>query len=196
MSIPYLIGIAGSKGSGKDTMADYLCDRYQYQKRAFADPIKDLCRSLFHLSMDQLTDPVMKETVDPRWQKSPRQILQIVGTDLFRHHYHEDFWLQHFEQWYLSLQHHPSREDLGSPPQIRVVCSDIRFQNELDLIHRLGGQVVRIHRSSYVFPPDSHESEREVHCLQHVDMEMDNKGMHVEEFYQVIDRYMLSFFSS
>lgn len=42
-----LIGLVGLKITGKDTMADYLVDNCDYDKIAFADPIKEILNILF-----------------------------------------------------------------------------------------------------------------------------------------------------
>jgi hypothetical protein len=138
-----LIGLIGHKSAGKDTFADVLVHEYGFTKRAFADPLKKCCQSLFFLSESQLSDPIQKEKVDPRWGLSPRQIFQKVGTDLFRHHFDTNFWVKHF-----LLGHDKTRS---------TVCSDVRFENEAETIRRLGGILIRIHRDSK--DNDSHESE-------------------------------------
>jgi len=172
-----LIGIAGKKGSGKDTIADYLCEHYHFQKRAFADPLKQICQILFQLSAQQLSDPLLKETVDDRWQLTPRQMFQKIGTDLFRNHYDISIWLDHFKYWYLE---HASQ----SP----VVCNDVRFQNECDLIHELGGIVIRVTRNRQEENQDSHISES-VETLHHIDLEWNNEGS-ISDLYRTIETWI------
>lgn len=140
-----LIGLIGKKSSGKDTFSDFLVCHYGFQKRAFADPLKKCCQLLFGLTDQQIHDPMMKETMDERWEMTPRKIMQVVGTDLFRHHFDVNFWLKLFENWY---NDHKEND---------IVCSDVRFENEAKLIKKLGGVLIRIHRP-YV-GNDSHESE-------------------------------------
>ena len=41
-----MIGICGLKGSGKDTVADFLSTTYGFEKRALAAPIKYICAYL------------------------------------------------------------------------------------------------------------------------------------------------------
>lgn len=41
MKIPNIVALTGHAGVGKDTFADYLVQRFGYQKVAFADPLKD-----------------------------------------------------------------------------------------------------------------------------------------------------------
>jgi hypothetical protein len=42
-----LIGLSGKFTSGKDTVADYLVGQYGFERRAFADKLKMVCRELF-----------------------------------------------------------------------------------------------------------------------------------------------------
>lgn len=50
-----ILGIAGRKGSGKDTVGDYLVARHGFVRVAFADPVKRVARDLWpHLGEDQL----------------------------------------------------------------------------------------------------------------------------------------------
>ncbi len=41
-----IIGIFGKKGHGKDTIADYLVDNYNFHKLSYAEPIKKICREI------------------------------------------------------------------------------------------------------------------------------------------------------
>lgn len=75
--------LLGKKGAGKTTVAQYICSKYGFQELTFADPLKKVCQTIFSLSDGQLHDHEEKETVDPRWGYSSRQIFQKFG-DLLR----------------------------------------------------------------------------------------------------------------
>jgi len=49
-----IIGLIGNKRVGKDTVADYICEKFQFKKYAFADGVKDTCKVLFNFTDDQL----------------------------------------------------------------------------------------------------------------------------------------------
>ena len=67
-----IIALSGKKRSGKDTVADYLVERFGFVKYGFADPIKEIGKIMFDFSEEQLnTDK--KEEIDKRWGISPRQ---------------------------------------------------------------------------------------------------------------------------
>ena len=119
-----IIGLTGKKQHGKDTVADVLVEN-GFLKLSFADPLKKICQQLFSLDESQLHDPTMKEVVDPRWGKSPRQLFQEIGTDLFRKHYDDRIWIK-------LLLH-----EIGKHPDRNIVVSDARFQDECDALSDL-----------------------------------------------------------
>ena len=157
-----LIGIAGRKGVGKTELARYLVGHHGFIERALADPIKEAVVAIFQLSPQQL-DGDNKEVVDIRHNMSPRQMMQFLGTDIFRKHLNENFWVDHFRRWYDGMHD--------------VVVPDVRFQNEVDMIHSLGGIVIKVDRphkagagsSGRHIAIDVHESEREVDRLENID---------------------------
>lgn len=176
-----LLGICGKKYSGKDTMADYLVANYGFEKRTFAGPLKDACRDLFLFSEDQLHNPRLKEVVDPRWNLSPRAALQMVGTDWMRNRFQKNFWVDRM------------RFDLVENPNARVVISDVRFENEKDLVLALGGQVCTVSRYSVrreLFPVEEHESETHMdHFVGSLPSILNNGS--VLQFHQKIDEYIV-----
>jgi hypothetical protein len=176
-----LLGIAGPKNSGKDTFAERFKLYVPCISRAFAEPLKRVCQKLFLLSEKQLYDTEAKEKLDERWGMSPRQMFQQVGTDYVRKQIDTNFWLKHFELWYLQ-----------QPQGTNVIVSDLRFQNEVDLIHRLGGKVVYIYRPFVEGEEDTHESEVSATQLEGIDYTIDNCGS-LGQFYQAIDFFMEKF---
>lgn len=158
-----LVGIAGKKRVGKDTAAAHLLQTRGFIRRAFADPIKELVTSFFQLDDVQLNDD-NKEVVDPRHNLSPRQMMQMLGTDFGRRMIRETFWNDHFEAWYRAL-----------PPGTKVVVPDVRFQNEVDLVRSLGGIVLRVTREP-LGPEDTHASEAGVDALTGIQATIENNG--------------------
>jgi len=152
----------GIKGSGKDTCADYLVNQYGFQKKSFADPLKRACQELFLFNEEQVYGTQeQKETPDPRWFGcTPRLALQFVGTELLRNNLNEimpglghNIFTHHFQLWYENERDHDA--------ETKVVIADVRFQNEMDFIQRLGGIVIKLNRPS-VLANDIHQSELEL----------------------------------
>ena len=150
-----LIAFTGRKRSGKDSAADSLVkmpaannEEKTFCKIAFATPLKTI-GTILGLTNKQMNGTVVdKETIDPKWNKSPRQILQLLGTNLLRNQFDEDIWTKLLETRY--------NECKGCQ---HVVVSDVRFNNEAEFIKRLGGIIVNIVRPSLGGPTDTHESE-------------------------------------
>lgn len=141
-----IIGITGKKLSGKSTAADIITKiNPKFVQYSFAGPLKDMCQTLFDLTDSQLHGD-LKEVVDPRWNVSPRQILQVVGTDLFRDQlqrslpqmnmYGENsLWVGLFKKWIGQYENSANSH---------IIISDVRFENEAECIRKLGGQIWRV----------------------------------------------------
>nr|QBK88435.1 MAG: uncharacterized protein LCMiAC01_01120 [Mimivirus LCMiAC01] len=181
-----LIGFLAQKYHGKDTAADYLIMKYHYIKLAFAKPIKDILKILFGFSDEQLYGKE-KEKKDKYWKVSPRQMMEYFGTDICRQdmsnivpNIGSNFWVHSLKHKYLTLK--------KQNPNIRIVISDVRFQNEVDLIHDLGGIVVKLYRPSYD-NKCSHIAERGVKNIDNFDFLIINNGTK-DDLYNKLDKYI------
>lgn len=154
-----VIGLTGRARSGKDTVAEYLVADHGFKQVAFAGLLKEAAGLLFGLSYDQLHGG-LKEVVDPYWGRSPREILQLMGTESFRCVFGDDFWVKALER------------RVGQAE--KVVVSDVRFDNEAEWVRAQGGQVVRLVRDS-AEAVRSHVSEAGVHESL-VDWAVENNG--------------------
>lgn len=131
-----LIGITGKAGVGKDTLADKIIERYGGVKLGFADSIKNACKELFQLSHEQLHIREEKEKKDPRWDKSPRELMQILGTDLLRNHFDENIFIKSTLERIKKL----------SIKNEIIIVSDCRFENETQMIRNLNGIIIHLTR--------------------------------------------------
>lgn len=143
-----LIGICGSIGSGKDTVAQYLCDSREFARISIAGSLKDATSVLFGWDRDMLEGKTkesreQRELPDPFWTEklgrdfSPRHALQLLGTDLFRDNLHPDIWV-------FAAEH-----KLNQLKSTNVVISDIRFPNEINMIRRRGGKIWWVYRTPF-----------------------------------------------
>lgn len=144
----FIIGFMGKARSGKDTSADYFCEKYNTTKIAFADSLKKRAMQEFGLTYDQCYG-TEKEVVIDKYNKSPREILQLMGTEWYRSIY-EDFWV---ECVFKKIRNEMIRITSG------IVISDVRFPNEVELINRLGGKVIEIRRNQEEIKHNIHTSE-------------------------------------
>jgi hypothetical protein len=142
------IGLLGSIGSGKNTVADILVRKHGFVRYSFASTLKDATASIFGwprnlLEGDTEEGRKWREEIDPWWAKkmdmpnfTPRLALQLLGTEVFRNHFHSDIWIN-------SLLY-----QLETQPNTNKVISDARFFNEVRAIHQVGGMMLRIDRGS------------------------------------------------
>lgn len=140
-----IIGICGFIGSGKDTIADYLCTCHGFQRLSFAASLKDAVSIIFGWDRELLEGTTeasreWRDKVDTWWSErlgipnlTPRWILQQWGTDVLRRGFHDDIWVASIES---KLRHICSD----------VVISDCRFPNEIASIKASGGIVIRVKR--------------------------------------------------
>ena len=139
-----ILGIVGLIGSGKDTAADYLVNSHGWRRDSFAAPLKDAVATIFGWDRDMLEGRTQqsrnwRECADPWWsdrlgrEVTPRHTLQLWGTEVGRNAYHNDIWVA-------------SLENRLRKTTDNVVITDCRFPNEIEVIQRAGGRVVRIRR--------------------------------------------------
>lgn len=78
--VPLYIGIAGSKRSGKDTLANGLASALSLPCDSFAAPLRQLVASLLGLSLHEL-DSRKEDAIDWLAELTPRHLMQTAGTE-------------------------------------------------------------------------------------------------------------------
>ena len=185
-----IIGLAGRAGSGKSTAADYLHITHNFTEISFADPLKQTCSVMFGIPLEKFYDLDAKETkIDRFGGKTPRELLQIVGTDIVRQHFDKDFWLK---RAFWRLEDIRTESDVAT----NVVFSDVRFDNEARAVRHAGGIIIHID-SSIRLPEThldtqaaSHSSERGV-SVGATDVILKNNG-DILELYAELDRIYMN----
>jgi hypothetical protein len=195
---PKLIGFAGRAGSGKDTAGSYLHDSYEdVYKENFADTLKLAAAKLFGISPAVFYTSTRKEELNPFWKCTPRQLLQYVGTELFRNNkqFSEfinlplgDFWVARMFGKLSGFCLDPDEEGLYTSKDIVCIC-DVRFPNEVKFIQENGGLVYWVDRSTNqtsIAGIPNHETE--MHDLQLMAgvQTIDNNGT-LENLYATLD---------
>lgn len=146
MSAPF-VGIAGRSGVGKDTLAERMVAQFGFRRIAIADPLKELTGRAFELSREQLWGDG-RDLVDPRWNRTPRQLYQQLG-DALRGCHPETL----IRMWLRKV--HAARAG-GSA----VVTPDVRTTAEFDAVRAAGGALWRIERRDHPPPPGGlHQTE-------------------------------------
>jgi hypothetical protein len=164
-----IVGLLGEKGTGKDTSADYIVQKYNFIRYAFANPIKEACRHMFGFNDEQLYGK-LKDVADKHWGITPRQAFQVVGTNFAQFILPEQlpelkqfgryFWVHRF------LQFHSQN------PNKDIVISDVRFQHEVNAIKKLDGIIIKIYKKTD--SSDTHVSETEVNTIKNFDYIVNN----------------------
>lgn len=171
IDLPHVVGIySPAPRSGKSALAQHLATEYGYVIVPFAAPLKKMTRSLLecmgftHERIDQLltTD---KECILPGIRTTPRHILQALGTEFGRDCIHPSLWLN---CWMKTAGFHLT----GGT---HVVCDDVRFPNEADLIRDLGGELWHVSRPG-ALPTSSHSSEGSLDDYPHFTRRFHNAG--------------------
>ena len=172
MNLPRVIGLTGLKRSGKTTLAREL-SALGYKDVAFADPLKDLAVRLDPIltgdtRLSQVIDAYGWEYAKDHYPES-RRILQFLGTEVVRE-VNPDHWVNKMRQK-ICINH----------PDKKFVVSDVRFENEADVVRECGGIVVEIIRPGLSLPTDSHSSESGV-CADWVIYNTGTKDELLSEF--------------
>lgn len=152
------IALTGQKGSGKDTVANYLKKNYGFTKLAFADPIRDAVKNIFQLDTDSEYDKFKRTRCfwEQEHQFDGRHAVREIG--MLMRSYDE-------EQFCKYIQHKIIDDQIEYP-----VITDLRFDNELKLVRYLGCKVVKI-----------------IGKDQHIDLHITERGFSDDQCDYVID---------
>lgn len=202
-----ILSVCGFQGSGKDTLANYLVKNYGFIKLSFAEVTKDVLSIIFGwdrklLEGDTVESREFRETIDSWWSSklnfpelTPRKMLQMIGTDLFRNHFNDNIWIIVVERKIISI--------LNQNPYQNIIISDARFSNEIAMIKNLGVKLINIQRNllewfdEYKSGIDSmdalklHLSER-AWIREPVDFVLLNKSNSIEQFEETIIEFVIN----
>ncbi len=167
----HIIALAGYAAVGKDTIADLLVEHLGFRKLAFADALRGEVSNAFGIEISYLVHPSTKNNPMPalamrrapigflaavslahdvvardrtgrvtaEWldqPRSPRQIMQWWGTE-YRRREHDKYWSRQLFQRVI---------DCMRDGESRFAITDLRFQNEADIVRALGGQIWQVKR--------------------------------------------------
>ena len=139
-----LVAINGTIGSGKDTFSQVFIDNGFYRV-SFAETLKDAVSAIFGWDREMLEGTtnearIIREQPDEYWSSklgrdvTPRWVLQNLGTDVLRRHFHDNIWVFAAENKIRNLPHE------------RVIITDCRFPNELKMIRDNDGVIIEVQR--------------------------------------------------
>lgn len=152
-----VLGFTGKAGSGKDHMARMLWRTHGFMPLGLADSMKEQLAAREHIPIGEML----------RGDKSPeiRTRLQVFGTEENRDR-DQDIWVRHLEArlWVLAskINHH------------RFAITDIRFQNEADWVHRMGGFLIWLRGRTRVLSEEQQRHRSENYEPVEADLVVDN----------------------
>lgn len=129
-----IIALCGLAGCGKNAVSTILRRNYSFGVIAFADPIYDAVAAITGMHRRELEDRAIKEQVIPWLGKSPRELLQTLGTEWGRNSVRDDIWIQRAMQAAKHYDH--------------VAICDCRFANEAQAVLAAGGAVWEVRRQA------------------------------------------------
>lgn len=68
----------GYRGSGKDEAAAYLVDKYGFERKAFADPLKEITAEAYDIPLSWMHDRILKESALAKYP--------VMAADAFSHY--------------------------------------------------------------------------------------------------------------
>ena len=130
-------------GAGKSTVANRLNTRFGFARLKMAGPLKDMLRQYLSsqgLDLNTVEDMIegkLKNTPSPLLAgKSARYAMQTIGTEWGRDRMGVDFWCDAAKTQILK----------STANGLSVVVDDVRFPNGAQMIHDIGGYMVRVRR--------------------------------------------------
>lgn len=186
-----IVAFAGRKQSGKTSACEFVQTLWSKSKQEisciynFADPLKDMCQSILGLTYDQCygSDEQKNQYVNCNWPDSgkpmsAREVMQYVGTDVFRkmqHNVWADATIRKIQDENLPLS----------------LIADCRFPNEVEAVKKAGGLVIKLNRNLY---NSSHESEialdEDQYDQSNFDFIIDSQNMDIVDKNQLIHDYL------
>lgn len=170
-----LVGVVGFIGSGKGTVGELLVKNHNFVTDSFAKSLKDAAAAIFGWDREMLEGTTKearfkREQTDRFWSEkldrknfTPREGLQLLGTEAGREIFGSAIWVSGVERRWLN----------ASKPN--TVITDCRFPNEIAMIRNLGGYVLRVSRGA---EPEWYQQ-----------MLFFNKGMCDEEDIRIVKQY-------
>jgi hypothetical protein len=139
-----LVGLSGRAGAGKTKVAEHLVEHFGYTRTAFGDPLKQM---LITAGLCTWEECYVEKT--PR----SRELLQKIGTEIFRKQVDPKFWVRKTAEIVHKL--------LANG--YRVVIDDIRFPEEAQMVQAFlrEGVLIKLEREGHVDATAgaTHESE-------------------------------------
>lgn len=179
-----IIAVCGYKGSGKDTIAEYLSIQYDYEHIKISNKVKEIVKILFNITDEDYDNK--KEEINEIWGVSIRQMMQFIGTDMFQYKIQELLPDINRNFWIKALLESEIKDRLYFDNDYKVVISDLRFMHEYMSLMDLDANVVIIKvENNNLIQDDNHISENEFNNIPY-DYVVNN-SYNIEDLYNQLD---------
>jgi len=176
-----IIGVSGKKGSGKDTFFEIVNESaaYIYDNKKFADKLKEICILISGMDKEFFYDRNKYSEYMKIWNMDCREMMQKIGTDVFRNNFDTDIWVKALES--------------NINDNSNWIVTDVRFPNEVDMIKRHGGLIIRVNRPE-IEDNDAHLSEIALDGFKNWDVVIENARSlqdYKRTIYHIVEKYKL-----
>lgn len=146
-----IIAICGQKGTGKDLVANTMCDLLDrpYRKIQFGDPVRDIVSYAFRLKGPREYTGFIRSIV------TLQDGTELVGKDIAKaiqmrmRQYNSEQFIDHVEdQISLYKGYHPEQFD-----DVVFIITDLRFKDELKWCKANNATIIKVKRDSGVYDP-------------------------------------------
>lgn len=153
-----IVGLCGAAGCGKSTAAAFLRDRHKFFDFALADPLYKMVSAMLGQPVEWIKDRANKEAHIDWVGKSPRRLLQLLGTEFGRGVLDDEIWVRHLLRR-IDATTAAMHRYWSKPVTVNFSVSDVRFDNEAAAIRERGGVIWRIVRPGQAVIAAGHSSE-------------------------------------
>lgn len=164
-----IIAFTGLAGAGKTTAAQYLVVNHGFTRVRFAGPLKNMLLAL-GLTKEQVDGSEKEIPCALLGGKTPRYFMQKFATEFVRDTIDANFWIRAWQETVARTAEHTS-----------IVVDDLRFPNEGEMLHAIGGIIVGIERDGLIRTEHSSEN-YEIPCK----VVIQNNG-DLDHLYKLID---------
>jgi len=144
----FLISLTGLANSGKSTISNYLINNYNFIELSFAEPLKQIVKILFNFNNEEekyLYDNNYKQIIIPRIGYSGRELLQKIGTELFRNKFNDVLPFKNepeicqetrnvSKNIWINILNNKIQNILNNNTYDGIIVSDCRFDDEYEFL--------------------------------------------------------------